>query len=215
MRYTWLDQYLLAKRGVTKDLQESWNWVRYHVGGKMFAAVCLDENDVPYYINLKLEPMEGEFYRKEYEDVVPGYYSNKQHWNSIKPDGAVPDQLLKDMLDKSYALVLGGFSKKRQREILGLSCCGTDCGQCGAFGSMCPGCTAVDGKVFHAPAGKPCPIYACSVQKKKLATCAACPEAPCAIWRATRDPSFSDEAFEENIAQWMGNLRGVAKRHGL
>lgn len=53
-----------------------------------------------------------------YEDIIPGYYMNKIHWNSIKPDGAVPDELLKDLLDKSYQLVLSGFSKKKQKEIL-------------------------------------------------------------------------------------------------
>lgn len=36
----------------------------------------------------------------------------------MKPDGAVPDNLLKDLLDKSYDLVLSGFSKKKQKEIL-------------------------------------------------------------------------------------------------
>lgn len=118
MRYTWLDDYLMSKKGVTKDLQESWNWIRYHIGGKMFAAVCLDEHDKPYYINLKLEPVEGAFLREQYEDIIPGYYSNKLHWNSIKPDGEVPDELLKDLLDKSYQLVLGGLAKKKQREIL-------------------------------------------------------------------------------------------------
>lgn len=118
MRYTWLNDYLMSKKGVTKDLQESWNWIRYHIGGKMFAAVCLDDNDKPYYINLKLEPMEGAFLREQYEDIIPGYYSNKTHWNSIKPDGEVPDELLKDLLDKSYQLVLGGLTKKKQREIL-------------------------------------------------------------------------------------------------
>lgn len=118
MRYAWMDEYLLKKPGVTKDLQASWNWIRYHVGGKMFAAICLDEKNEPYYINLKLEPMEGEFWRGQYEDVIPGYYSNKLHWNSIRPDGAVPDEILRDMLDKSYALVLAGFSRKKQKEIL-------------------------------------------------------------------------------------------------
>lgn len=119
MRYTWLDSYLLSKAGVTKDLQPAWNWIRYHVGGKMFCAVCLDERNLPYYITLKLEPLEGEFWRAQYADVLPGYYCNKVHWNSIRPDGAVPDDILKDMLDKSYALVLSGFSKKKQRDILG------------------------------------------------------------------------------------------------
>ena len=49
-----MDDYLLTKKGVTKDLQKDWNWIRYHVGGKMFAAICLDDMDKPYYINLKL-----------------------------------------------------------------------------------------------------------------------------------------------------------------
>lgn len=44
MRYEWIDEFLLAKKGVTKDLQKDWNWVRYLIGGKMFAAVCLGEN---------------------------------------------------------------------------------------------------------------------------------------------------------------------------
>lgn len=118
MRYTWMDEHLMAKKGVTRDLQPDWNWIRYHVGGKMFAAICLDDADKPYYITLKLEPLEGEFWREQYDDVIPGYYMNKVHWNSVKPDGVVPDEILRDMLDKSYALVLGGFSKKRQRAIL-------------------------------------------------------------------------------------------------
>lgn len=118
MRYTWLDDFLMSKKGVTKDFKEEWNWIRYMIGGKMFVAVCLGENDEPYYITLKLEPVEGDFLRSQYADIIPGYYMNKVHWNSIKPDGEVPDELLKDLLDKSYALVLGGFSKKRQQEIL-------------------------------------------------------------------------------------------------
>lgn len=208
MRYLWLDEYLLSKRGVTKDLQPSWNWIRYHVGGKMFAAVCLDAQNKPYYINLKLEPVEGDFLRKQYEDIIPGYYSNKIHWNSVKPDGQVPDDLMKDMLDKSYQLVLGGFSKKQQRIILGLSCCGTECAKCGFYGTICSGCNEACGKVFHAPEGKSCPIYHCSVRKKGLVNCAACEELPCSIWKATRDPQLSNAEFESSIRERIKNLKG-------
>lgn len=119
MRYNWMDAYLLAKKGVTRDLQPDWNWIRYQIGGKMFAALCMDEQNEPVYITLKLLPEEGEFWRGQYGDVIPGYYMNKVHWNSIKADGQLPDGILRDMLDKSYALVLGGLSQKRQREILG------------------------------------------------------------------------------------------------
>ncbi|MDY3862185.1 MAG: MmcQ/YjbR family DNA-binding protein [Ruminococcus sp.] len=118
MKYPWVDEFLLEKKAVTKDLQAEWNWIRYLIGGKMFAAICLDDNDEPYYITLKLEPSEGEFFRGQYSDIIPGYYMNKVHWNSIKADGDVPDELMKEMLDKSYSLVLKGFSKKKQQELL-------------------------------------------------------------------------------------------------
>lgn len=214
MRYTWIDQYLLSKAGVTKDIQKDWNWIRYQIGGKMFAAVCMDWNNEPYYITLKLEPSEGDFLRRQYEDIVPGYYMNKTHWNSVKPDGEVPDDLLKDLLDKSYQLVLGGFSKKKQREILesrvtadSLSCCGTDCSECGFLGNMCEGCNVSFGKVFHAPKGRACPIYECSVNQKKLKGCGTCSNVPCDIWKNTKDPSLSDEEFEHNIQERVGRLR--------
>ena len=119
MKYEWIDEYLLKKPGVTKDLQKEWNWIRYQIGGKMFAAICRDDNDNPYYITLKLEPLEGDFFRKQYEDIIPGYYMNKVHWNSVKADGDVPDDLLKDLLDHAYQIVLGSLSKKKQKETLG------------------------------------------------------------------------------------------------
>lgn len=120
MNYPWIDEYLLAKKGVNKDLKVEWNWVRYRLDDKMFAAVCLDDDNNPKYITLKLEPAEGEFLRKEYEDIIPGYYMDKVNWNSVNPDGTVPDDLLKEMLTKSYHLVLAKFSKKKQAELLGL-----------------------------------------------------------------------------------------------
>ena len=70
MKYSWIDAYLLSKRGVTKDLQADWNWVRYRIGDKMFAAVCLDREDKPYYITIKLTPETGEFLRQQYEDML-------------------------------------------------------------------------------------------------------------------------------------------------
>ena len=119
MKYSWIDTELLQKPSVTKDLQAEWNWIRYHIGGKMFAAVCLDDaTGKPVYITCKLDPAEGDFLRRQYEDIMPGYYMNKVHWNSVKAEGNVPDALLREMLEKSYRLVLGSFSKKKQRALL-------------------------------------------------------------------------------------------------
>ena len=121
MKYEWIDAFLLNMPGAEKDLQKEWNWIRYQIGGKMFAAICLDEYDLPYYITLKLDPLEGDFWRKRYADIIPGYYMNKVHWNSVKADGNVPDDVLKDLLTKAYRIVLGNLSKKKQKEILGTS----------------------------------------------------------------------------------------------
>lgn len=119
MKYDWLDEYLLSKKGVAKDFKIEWNWIRYQIGGKLFVAVCLDNQNKPHYITLKLKPEEGEFLRQQYAYIIPGYYMNKIHWNSVNADGEVPDDLLKDLLDKSYKLVLSSLSKKRQNEIIG------------------------------------------------------------------------------------------------
>lgn len=119
MRYDWLDAFLLKQKGVSKNLQPDWNWVRYVLADKLFAAVCLDGQGQPYYITCKLPPAEGLRLRQEYpEDVVPGYYMNKVHWNSVKPDGAVPDDVLREALLQSYQLVLQSLSKKKQAELL-------------------------------------------------------------------------------------------------
>jgi len=116
MKYPWIHDYLMQKPGVTRN-DEQWNWQRYMVGGKMFAAVCLDDQNAPYYITLKLSPLEGESLRSQYPDIIPGFYMNKLHWNSVRPDGDVPEELLRHMLDTSYQLVFQSLTKKMQQAI--------------------------------------------------------------------------------------------------
>lgn len=120
MKYDFIDDFLFSKKGVTKDFQADWNWIRYKVDDKMFVAVCLDDNDKPKYITLKLNPIDGEFFKNSYEDIIPGYYMNKTHWNSIKADGNVPENVVKDLLDKSYNEILNKLTKKKRAEILSL-----------------------------------------------------------------------------------------------
>lgn len=119
MKYPWIDEYLMKKKAVTKDLQAEWNWIRFMIGGKMFAAILLGDDDKPVYINIKTDPQESIELRELYDDIIPGYYSNKMHWISVMPDGEVSDELMKHLLDEAYDLVLKGFSKKKQKEILG------------------------------------------------------------------------------------------------
>lgn len=116
MNHEWLDEYLLSKSGVTKDFKEEWEWDRYLLNGKIIAAICTDKTGKEI-ITLKCEPLFGEELRVQYEDIIPGYYMNKVHWNSVYLKGEVPDEVIKDMIDQSYELIFSKLSKKVQNEI--------------------------------------------------------------------------------------------------
>lgn len=115
MKYPWLDDYCLKKKGCEKDYKEEWKAWRYMLAGKMFAMRGTDKEDMPI-ITLKLEPYYGIELRGSYKDIVPGYYMNKMHWNSVRLDGDVPDDLLKGMIDESYQILLNSLPKKLQKE---------------------------------------------------------------------------------------------------
>lgn len=52
-----------------------------------------------------------------------------------------------------------------------------------------------------------CPIYDCVRNNKCMQNCGECGEVPCKIWFDTRDPKFSDEEFNENIAMRVQALK--------
>lgn len=119
MNYPWLYEELAAKPAATQDFKEEWQWTRFQIGGKLFAAICKDETGKDSLLTLKLPPEENRFLREQYSDILPGYYCNKEHWSSIRLEGAVPDNLVRELIETSYRLVLSGLSKKKQRELLG------------------------------------------------------------------------------------------------
>lgn len=122
-RYAWLDAYLLEHPGAEKDYKAEWEWFRYLVCGRQFAAVCTPGPEYPSYhgrtmVILKCDPALATLFRAQYPDVIPGFYSNKTHWNSVFLDGDVPDEVLRGMCDASYALVLSKLPKKTQRALV-------------------------------------------------------------------------------------------------
>ena len=117
MKYPWLDAYCQAKKGCEKDYKEEWGAWRYMLAGKMFAMQGTDKDGNPI-ITLKIEPSYGAVLRQDYKDIVPGYYMNKLHWNSVRLDGDVPDDIVKEMIDESYHILLNSLPKKLQKEFL-------------------------------------------------------------------------------------------------
>lgn len=123
-RYDWLDAFLLGLPGAEKDFKAEWGWHRYLLDGKMFAAACQPGPEHKGYdcrelLTLKCEPLLGELMRAEYPDIVPGFYMDKRSWISVFLDGGVPDDVLRDLCERSHRLVLDKLTKKRQKEILG------------------------------------------------------------------------------------------------
>ncbi len=117
MKYEWLDDFLVSMPNSTKDFKVEWEWTRYQIGEKLFAAICKDATGLRDILTLKLDPMDGDFLRSQYEDIIPGHYMNKVHWNSIYLDGCVPEEMMKEMIEKSYHIVFDSLSKKKQKEI--------------------------------------------------------------------------------------------------
>ncbi|WP_367114262.1 MmcQ/YjbR family DNA-binding protein [Desulfuribacillus alkaliarsenatis] len=50
----------------------------------------------------------------EYNATNPGYYLNKNHWNSIYYNEDVEIELINKLIDVSYSLVFNSLPKKKQ-----------------------------------------------------------------------------------------------------
>ncbi len=114
---TYCSTPVLSKKAVKKDFKAEWQWDRYQIGNKLFAAICYGEKG-RQLLTVKCEPEFGEYLRENYKDITPGYYMNKVHWNSVNLNGNVPESVIKEMIDQSYELVFNSFSKKKQKELL-------------------------------------------------------------------------------------------------
>jgi len=100
---------LAAKKGAVEEYPFGPGAMVYKAGGKIFAIVSIDSD--PLSISLKCEPMEAEALRAEYPAITPGYHLNKKHWNTVVLDGSVPNDLVEDMIDGSYDLIVKSLSK--------------------------------------------------------------------------------------------------------
>jgi predicted DNA-binding protein (MmcQ/YjbR family) len=110
--------YCLAKKGVTEELPFGPDALVFKVMGKMFALAALES--VPFKVSLKCDPEKALTLRDEYPDYIEGaYHMNKKHWNSLQVE-SLPPQLVRELIDHSYLLVVSGLTKKLQQELQNL-----------------------------------------------------------------------------------------------
>ena len=64
-------------------------------------------------------PEKNEELREIYSGtVIPGYYTNKNHWNSIKlASDELSDDAIQQLIETSYQLVYQKLTKKQKAEI--------------------------------------------------------------------------------------------------
>ncbi len=123
--YPWLEDYLLSLPGAEHDYKLEWQWDRYMIRGKMFAAtMCPGAEHDPAYaghpiVNLKCDPRRSELLRAEFPFILPGFYADKKAWISVLLDSGCSEDLLRELCADSHRLVLEKLPKYVQKEIAG------------------------------------------------------------------------------------------------
>ncbi len=88
----------------------------YKVGNKMFALLSVHEED-RLSINLKNSPEDNIHLRLVYEEIIPGYHMNKEHWNTVYCDRTLDVDMIKNMIEESYYIIYKSLTKKLRNEL--------------------------------------------------------------------------------------------------
>ena len=110
-----LREYCLSKKGVTEEFPFGEDTLVFKAGGKIFLLTGLGDTSLQF--NVKCDPDRAIELREQYDAVQPGYHMNKKHWNTVTIDGSIPQQLLKEMIDESYNLVVQSLPQRIRRQL--------------------------------------------------------------------------------------------------
>lgn len=100
-----LRDYCLTKPFTEEGFPFGPDTLVFKVGGKIYLLVNLATH--PLQFNVKCDPEQAIELRAEFPDtILPGYHMNKKHWNTVRCTGEIPLQLVLEMIDRSYDLVL-------------------------------------------------------------------------------------------------------------
>lgn len=86
-----------------------------HSAGKMFAILSLTH--APGLLTLKVVPERGLTLVAEHDAITPGYHTNKRHWISVVLDGSVADELVGELVEDSYDLVLSTLTARARFDV--------------------------------------------------------------------------------------------------
>ena len=110
-----LRRWCLAQAGAVEDFPFGPGHSAFKVAGKMFALSALHRT--PLEVSVKCEPDLAVQFRASYDAIRAGYHLNKRHWNTITLDGSLSDQLVRDMIEDSYDLVVSALPKRIREQL--------------------------------------------------------------------------------------------------
>jgi len=110
-----LRNYCLNKFGTEECFPFDEHTLVFKVKGKMFALIPLDEEML--FVNLKCDPEYAVELRERYSEITPGYHMNKTHWNTVLINGQLPENLIYELIDHSYVLVVKSLPVRLRKEL--------------------------------------------------------------------------------------------------
>src|SRR5690606_13683634 len=99
---------------VTEAMPFGENTLVFKIGDKLFSLTDIEMFES---VNLKCDPELAIQLREQYSGVLPGYHMNKKHWNTVKTNGSISDDLLKQWTLDSYELVRKGLPAKIREQL--------------------------------------------------------------------------------------------------
>lgn len=109
MKRSKLEKYLSSLNGSDGSYPFGPDALVFKVMGKMFALVS--HNEKTPRVTLKCAPADAEVLVSEFESVIPGYYMNKKHWITISLTDEVSNEMITDLANGSYELVVSKLTK--------------------------------------------------------------------------------------------------------
>ena len=117
-----LRDFCITKKGVTEHFPFDDVTLVFKVMHKMFALTGLNRwESGEESMNLKCDPLKAEELRAEFDGINPGFHMSKKHWNTVTINSSdVSDDLIRELINHSYDLVVKGLTKKAQAELKNL-----------------------------------------------------------------------------------------------
>src|SRR6266536_2869497 len=103
-------EWCRSRPGAYEELPFGPDTLVFKVGGRIFAIT--EARPDPPSISLKCDPDRAELMRAQHPAISAGYHLNKRHWNTLQLDGSLPPDLVEELLDHSFTLVVASLPRR-------------------------------------------------------------------------------------------------------